>query len=235
MRHAIYFTPPADDPLTQLAAEWLGRDAYTGQRFTAPSIGALSASEQAFHTAQARRYGFHGTLKASFLQHAGATETDMLEAAELFSQMLDPVFVPEIRIERLGGFFALTPANPSEELNRLAKDVVIEFDRFRAPLTEAEIERRDPHALSVQEQRYLHQWGYPYIFDRFRFHMTLTGRIESADVPRMSDALNTWFAEVLDRPLAIASLVLFVEPEPGAPFEIRETFRLTGATQRKTA
>ena len=26
MRYAIYYTPPADDPLTRQAAQWLGRD-----------------------------------------------------------------------------------------------------------------------------------------------------------------------------------------------------------------
>ena len=31
MRYAIYFTPPADDPLTRRASHWLGRDAMTGE------------------------------------------------------------------------------------------------------------------------------------------------------------------------------------------------------------
>lgn len=235
MRYAIYFTPPADDLLTRLAIRWLGRDAFTGERYPAVSVGSLSASEQAFYTANARRYGFHGTLKAPFRLSEDATEQDLVAAATEFGQTQEPVFLPEIHIKRLDGFFALTPASPSEDLNRLARDIVVDFDRFRAPLTQTEIERRDPHKLTIREQCYLHQWGYPYIFDGFRFHMTLTGQIMDADAQKIEASLNEWFADIIATPLTIGSLTLFVEPEPGAPFEARETFPMKVGKQRKTA
>ncbi len=68
------------------------------------------------------------------------------------------------------------PEAPLPALNRFADDVVLGFDRFRAPLTEAEIERRSPDSLKPAEFRNLCQWGYPYVFETFRFHMTLSGR-----------------------------------------------------------
>ncbi len=34
MRYAIYFTPPSSDPLLKVAANWLGRNAFTGQPVT---------------------------------------------------------------------------------------------------------------------------------------------------------------------------------------------------------
>ena len=30
MRYAIYFTPPSSDPLLKVAANWLGRNAFSG-------------------------------------------------------------------------------------------------------------------------------------------------------------------------------------------------------------
>ena len=38
MRYAIYFTPGQDDPLTRLAASWLGRDPFTGAQPPAPAV-----------------------------------------------------------------------------------------------------------------------------------------------------------------------------------------------------
>ena len=66
MRYAIYFTPGQNDPLTRVAAGWLGRDPFTSAQSPAPAVTQLSPAEIAYHTASARRYGFHATLKAPF-------------------------------------------------------------------------------------------------------------------------------------------------------------------------
>ena len=79
-----------------------------------------------------------------------------------------------------------------------------EFDRFRAPITEAEIERRNPDQLSPAQFRYLCQWGYPYVFEAFRFHMTLTGRVGREDSPRVRAALEELFAGIIGRPLGVS-------------------------------
>ena len=39
MRCAIYFVPPADDPLTVAAAHWLRRDPYSGAKLSGPVEG----------------------------------------------------------------------------------------------------------------------------------------------------------------------------------------------------
>lgn len=235
MRYAIYFTPGRDDPLTRIAANWLGRDPFSGVAAPAPAIGRLSPAEIAFHTAAARRYGFHATLKAPFRLAGNETEASLVKAMEAFAESVTPIVIPRLVPRQIDGFFALVPDEPQPELNRFANDVVVAFERFRAPLSDAEIERRSPDSLSPLEFRNLYQWGYPYVFEAFRFHMTVTGRMSEQEAPRIGGAIEEFFGAVLDEPVAVDGLALFVEPEPGAPFHVQSYHPLGRRRERKTA
>jgi putative phosphonate metabolism protein len=235
MRYALYFTPDRDHPLTRRAAAWLGRDAFSGAPAQPPAVAGLTPAEIAFHTAAARRYGFHATLKAPFTLAAGETEASLLTALERFTAARGPVAMPPLKISRLDGFFALTPSAPAPEMEAFAGDVVRDFDGFRAPLSVSELERRNPDALSAIEFANLTRWGYPYVFEAFRFHMTLTGRIGANDVPQVQAALEDVFAPLIAQPVTLDSLTLFVEPEPGAPFTVLAHRPLGRREERKTA
>ena len=82
MRYAIYFTPRQDEPLARIAADWLGRDPFGAATRPVEAVADLSAAEVAFHTASARRYGFHATLKAPFRLAANETETSLRAALD---------------------------------------------------------------------------------------------------------------------------------------------------------
>lgn len=235
MRYAVYFTPPKESPLTRLAAAWLGRDPFTGAAMTPPAIAALAPAEIAFHTAAARRYGFHATLKAPFHLAAGESDSSLADAIARFAAEVEPFAIPRLAVGQLDGFFALLPAAPTAALNRLANDVVRAFDRFRSPLSEAEIERRNPDALSAEEFHNLHRWGYPYVFDAFRFHMTLTGRVGGGEAERVRAALEEVFGAVLAAPVPVEGIALFVEPEPGAPFTVHSYSPFAPQRERKSA
>lgn len=235
MRYAVYFTPACTDPLSRKAAEWLGRDAFDGSVLPPPADTGLTPAEIAFHTASARRYGFHATLKAPFRLADAETEAGLVHALDAFSAQAAPFSVPRMALRQIDGFFALVPAERSAELERLAGDVVAAFEQFRAPLSDAEIERRNPDALTATEFRNLCQWGYPYVFEEFRFHMTLSGRVDGAEATRVRTAIETAFGPLIDRPLAIDGLALFVEPEPGAPFSVRRRAELGRHIERKSA
>lgn len=174
MRYALYFTPPADDPLTGAAARWLGRDAFTGKAL-APDGQRPDGWESL--VAEPARYGFHATLKAPFHLAGGQTETDLLSALDVFAAETPAFTMPRLKIGLLGSFFALVPDGDADALDRFAADVVRAFEPFRAPLSAADIARRKPETLPEPERTYLHDWGYPYVFDAFRFHMTLTGPV----------------------------------------------------------
>lgn len=76
IRHPFHAFP--NDPLTQAAAAWLGRDAYSGHAVEPPGMIDLGMQEISYHTALPRRYGFHGTIKAPFRLAEGHSEAALL-------------------------------------------------------------------------------------------------------------------------------------------------------------
>src|SRR6185369_11885844 len=90
MRYAIYFTPPRESQMTRLAASWLGRDPFDGASVAPPPVTGLTSGEIAFHTAAARRYGFHATLKAPFELDPAETETSLADALTGFASRTQP-------------------------------------------------------------------------------------------------------------------------------------------------
>lgn len=219
MRYALYFTPAADHPLVTTAANWLGRDAY------GRDVALCEGGEDIVH--EPARYGFHATLKAPFSLAAGHTEAQLFSTFENFAAKLSAFTIPELVLGQLGPFFALVPgAGAGEAVAALAEACVREFEPFRAPLSHADIERRNPDALPERQRRYLLDWGYPYIFEEFRFHMTLTDKVPEADRPVMRTRLEEKFAEFLGKPLNVDQVALFAEPERGMPFTVIRTEKL---------
>ncbi len=96
MRYAIYFTPGQNDPLTRIAASWLGRDPFNSAQPPAPVVTQLSPAEIAYHTASARRYGFHATLKAPFHLAEGETEAELDSAIAGFAAAADPILLSKL-------------------------------------------------------------------------------------------------------------------------------------------
>lgn len=235
MRYAIHFTPPAHDPLALAAAQWLGRNAFSGEAVEPPSVRGIGIHDVAFNTALPRRYGFHANLKAPFRLAPEIAESMLLRHLMRFAGAHSPFELPRLEIARLGNFFGLTAAIPSASMHFLAAAVVQEFDHFRAPVSEAELERSDPGNLSAAQFANLHRWGNPYVMDEFRFHMALTGPLATADMPRFEKALRAFFDPYLDRPVEVANLALFVEEEPGAPFLVHSLHPMGRVAARRIA
>ena len=93
------------------------------------------------------------------------------------------------------------------------------FDRFRAPLDAAEAARRRRAGLNCREEALLLRWGYPFVMDAFRFHLTLTSRLDEAGL-----AQERAFAEAMlngvAAPLFVDAVTVMVEPAAGAPFRV---------------
>ena len=215
MRVAIYFTPAKDDPLTSRAAEWLGRNAFDHHpvRDPDPKIDVL-VSEPA-------RYGFHATLKAPFRLANGTTLDDLDRNLAAFAHRIQAVSLGTLAVTRLDSFFALTVQTALPRLLQVEEAVRTTFEPFRTPLTEQEMARRNPQSLSERQQANLSRWGYPHVGPDFRFHMTLTNAIVDEDeAARVEKRLRSHFNPVLETPVVIDALALFVEPRPGAPFYV---------------
>ena len=175
-RYAIYYAPEPNHPLTNAAAEWLGRDAFgrvVEPQARNPSVGDVDRVEL---TADPRHYGFHATLKAPFTLATEKTEQELVKALTDFAAART-MFVAPLVVADLGPFVALRLASVSPEMDRLHQDCVQYFEVFRAPLDEADLVRRRRARLTPLQDERLVAFGYPYIFDDFRFHMTLTGGI----------------------------------------------------------
>ncbi|NRP22135.1 hypothetical protein LPJGGPFB_05394 [Ensifer adhaerens] len=235
VRYAIYFAPPADDRLSQTAARWLGRDAFTGETSEFPALADLDADTRHALTADPRRYGFHGTLKAPFALADGRSEAELVAAFEAFAADLEPFEIPELTLHQLGPFFALVSATHCEPLQNLAAQAVQYFEPFRAPLSATDMARRNPEKLPERQREYLKKWGYPYVFEEFQFHLTLTGPVPTETAKTMRAVLESTFADHIGDPLDVTSVALFVEPHRGAPFLVHSLLPLGGATQRKIA
>ena len=98
-------------------------------------------------TADPRRYGFHGTLKAPFALAPGETEAQLLGEFDAFSEECTPFEIPEMTLGQLGPFFALVPAAGCPELQEFADETVRRFSRSGHPCLDADIARRKPELL----------------------------------------------------------------------------------------
>jgi hypothetical protein len=235
MRYAISFTPPASDPLTLAAGSWLGRSIYSGDMLLPAGVSGLCLQEIAFYTAVPRRYGFNGSLKAPFRLRDGMSETGLLRDLMHFSGRFRPFVIPRLEIARLGNAFGLVPSSRCAALDELAAAVVQDFDRYREPLNEAEIDRCDPGGLSAAEFANLYRWGCPHVLDEFRFQMMLTGPVGQADVPRMERALGDFFKPLLTVPVSVASIALLTEEGAGGPYRVHSLHPIGKVSARKLA
>jgi putative phosphonate metabolism protein len=226
MRYAIYYAPRETESLHDLASHWLGRDVLRGANREQPSpIPGVALGEL---TQEPRRYGFHATLKPPFALAASATATALLRAVQALARRYAPVPVPGLRVTWLNDFFALTANGDQRAIDDLAAGCVADLDSFRAPPTLAELTRRRAASLTERQERLLHRWGYPFVMEDYRFHMTLTGKTDAAAAATVEAALAAHFAPVLNTSLVIDALSVFVEPAPDEPFVFLSRVPLEG-------
>ena len=226
-RFAIYFAPAATSNLWDRAATWLGRDASDGRPFDGPVAG-IDRDRLLNLTQSANRYGFHATIKAPMALADGATEADLRAALAEFAPRHQPIDLGRLRLAALQEFLALMVEGENEALQDFAAHVVEDFDPFRAPMSVKERAAR-AGGLTERQVELLDAYGYPYVFEEFRFHMTLTDRLGTADAHDIAAAANTWFGPVLDEPVLLDRLSLFHETEAGKPFRRVADFKLGAA------
>jgi len=217
-RFAIYYAPAVTDLLWERAAVWLGRDPATGVSYDG-AVAGLERARLLNLTQSAGRYGFHATLKPPMALAPGLTEEALRTAMQEAAKDLAPVALGRLRIASLDGFLALMPeTDRNEQLQDFAANIVETFEPFRAPLKPRDRAERAARGLTPRQEELLDAYGYPYVFDEFRFHMTLTDRLSEADQHEVMQAAQTWFGPVLDAPVALDRLVLFHEKENKLPF-----------------
>jgi putative phosphonate metabolism protein len=225
-RYAIYFAPAPGSDLNRFGADLLGYDAFGGTDL--PFADGLTQAVPDWHdlTKDPRKYGFHATLKAPFALVPGRSEAELIAACKTFADTARPIPVITPEVAAISGFIAVVPAQYSVELNRLAADCVRDFDPFRAPLTAEDRARRNPSALTAAQLGHLDRWGYTYVMDDFRFHMTLTGRVPAERREQLVALLRTRFV-ALDLPaLAVDRIAVFRQDDAASRFQVLAHFGL---------
>jgi putative phosphonate metabolism protein len=228
-RYAIYYAPVPDSALDRFGAHLLGYDASSGETMAFPDGIEQTLPDWRDLTQDPRKYGFHATLKAPMVLADGKTEAELAAACATFAAMPRPIPLIKPVVSAIGDFIAIVPSNPSAELQELAADTVQTFDPFRAPLTAEDRTRRNPDWLPPRQRDYLERWGYPYVMEEFRFHMTLTGRLPAERREIALTILRERFASLDMKSLAVDRLALFKQSDAGSRFQIARQYSLTPA------
>jgi putative phosphonate metabolism protein len=225
-RYAIYYVAAADSDLDRFGARLLGYDAQSGADLPFPDGVTQIVSDWRELTGDPRKYGFHATLKAPITLAPGMTEAELLVACTAFAAAPRPI--PTIRpvVDSISGFIAVIPAERSAELEQLAADCVRDFDRFRAPLTPEDRARRNPSALTPRQRDHLDRWGYPYVMEDFRFHMTLTGRLQAGRREPVLAMLRERFALLGLTTFAIDRIAVCRQGDVNSRFRVLDAFVL---------
>jgi hypothetical protein len=258
-RYAIYFVPAPESDLHRFGSAVIGYDCHTGADVAHPRAALASeASDQrgdsivrapdtrpepgssarglsgheadwAKLTHEPRQYGFHATLKAPFFLSPASSETQLANALENFATFARsvPTIVPAVSM--LGNFIAIVPRERDAAVDALAADCVTIFDAFRAPMSPQERARRVAAGLSHRQTTNLDRWGYPYLFDEFRFHMTLTGPLPPGRRNAILAVLQEQFANWCgDHPIMVDRLALLRQDDAGARFRVVSQAALGG-------
>ena len=221
-RYAIFYTPTG--AFADWGAAWLGWDSAERCAVPQPHIAGLDVAAL---TRTPRKYGLHGTLKAPFHLAEGRTEADLRVAAKAFASSHPAAEIDALALRYENGFAALRPTIESDSLRMLAAEVVMAFDPFRAPLSDTDVARRRKSRLTPNQDEQMLQWGYPYVFDDFHFHLTLSGRIPHETAAIMIHALNPQMQALLPAPYPVDAITLMGQ-DAGGMFHQIARHPLTG-------
>jgi hypothetical protein len=156
----------------------------------------------------------------------GVGEAGIVDRLESLAGALARFDLAPLSVREIGTFLALVPEEQAR-LGEVAELCLRAMTPLRVPATPEENEARRSSNLTPAQDRLLDEWGYPYVLAEFRFHITLTGRIEDpARRRRLADILSGLAAPVARRPRPVRELCLFHQPDRSAPFRLIHRARL---------
>ena len=243
-RYAIYFTPPCHSDWWRFGCSWLHRDPMTNTqtpRFSLPGLQQMGINDAYLNTLTSEpfRYGFHATLKAPFRLKKGSYEQDLYRQVQQLSRTLKTTKLTPLSIQSIDGFVALTfPGNDMQSIheeqmaiNRLAAQCVTKLDVFRDDPSLEELEKRRSQGLTPRQIELLEDWGYPFVLQEYRFHMTLTNRVEKHLQNRIIDALEPSIDQLNQHPLFLDALSVFEQSSYDSAFVATRRYCFDGQVE----
>jgi hypothetical protein len=219
-RYAIYWAPPAGSALAEFGKRWLGGDPETGAGVSRRELFGIDGALMERATRSPRRYGLHATIKAPFRLAPDRSEAELGEALASFCSMRRQVWAGPLRLHRFGRYLALVPSSPRAGVEWLEAECVTFFDRFRAPLSEADRARRAGNPMSPLEAAHFEQFGYPHVLSLFFFHVTLAGPLDAPELAEVEAALAPHLAAYTADEFVMRELCLFGDPGADGLFRI---------------
>lgn len=219
-RYAIYYAAEQDHPLWQFGNEWMGYNPETGEE-----VSGVGKDFQLL-TQGPQKYGFHGTLKPPFALKDGYSVQDLDTAIYALVDCLQPIRSGPLKLASFGNFFSLVPSERFDGLKELASACVVSLDGFRDEQTAAQLKKRRAAGLNQQQEDYLLRYGYPYVLDAFRFHLTLSGRLDDDQINRLTPTLKELTSPFCKNDFEINQLCLFAEPADGGRFHLIKRYSL---------
>src|SRR3989344_3754374 len=196
-RYAVYFAPNPGSLGWLAGSHWLGRCATLLQPLQQLAIDGGSADRGR----PPLRYGWHATLKAPFALAPGTDWIALHQAVQSVARGLQSFVLPPLQVQRIDDFLALVPPalHPANaQVQETAATCVTALQPLAAPLSDADLARRRAAGRTAQQDALLEQWGYPFVLDEFRFHMSLTGSLAQVDPPTQAlvfEAAQEFFSD----------------------------------------
>jgi len=216
-RYAAYWAPAREHPLWRAGCDWLGRDPETGQ----PPASPRARRERAAH------YGLHATLKAPRRLADGVDASTFIRTLATLAHRSSAFDMPALGVVDWGGFVALRPivALPARHaLRGLADACVRELEPLCARPTAADAQARErAHRLDAGHRDHLGRWGYPFVLERWAFHVTLSDPQRGADAVSTARCLahaRRHFAAALREPLRCEAVSVFEQRDRDTPFTL---------------
>ena len=212
-RYAIYWTPLPETAIAKFGALWFGGFETFG---LPPQLAQRAIKAPAI-------YGLHATFKAPFRLQDDVRPETLRDALDDFCANRRAPEKSRLMLGYYQRYLTLMLCEKEADIDLLAAECVTHFDRFRAPLNEEDRKRRelrDLDGMSPQEEAFLKDFGYPYVLSAFRFHISLAGPLESADLDVAAKAFQPHLAPFMSEPFEIKDLTLLGEPRSGGVFEV---------------
>ena len=159
---------------------------------------------------------------------------------QIAAQSLMAAVLPPVQLCVIDGFVALSCPREGQEarvtanspaVNAVAAQCVSAFDNLRARADAKALARRYAPRLTPRQENLLAEWGYPYVFQEFRFHMTLTNILPPGEQRVIMDVLAPCVARLNAQPLLLDALLVYHQPVPDAPFVVTRRYGFDGSLE----
>lgn len=223
-RYALYFSPDDNSPLGLFGNKILGRNSKSQRADDAVSNFSDQRRWKSL-TKKPSHYGFHATLKAPFELAAGSSPVQLKQACQQLANKLAPIELTGLAPGLISDFAALSLSLQPDALAALARTCVEALEPFRAPISEQDIQRRLHQPMSERQLFQLKHYGYPYIFDDFQFHMTLSDKLGDGDTDYLQWLEHEYTQMVTSTPV-LDQIALYSQIDRASAFVLVEAYRL---------